>query len=105
MAQVSERFNWIVHAYCLMDNHYHLLLHTPEGNLARGMRHLNSVYTQRFNRRHRRDGALFRGRYQAILVDTEAHWLELFRSIHRNPLEAGLTHRLAAYRIPCLSGR
>lgn len=56
LAQVYERFNWECHAYCLMDNHYHLLIETPEGNLSQGMRQLNGVYTQRFNRNHRRVG-------------------------------------------------
>ena len=58
-----------VFAYCLMGNHYHLCLRTPKGNLSRVMRHVDGIYTQRFNRRHGRDGALFRGRYKAIVVD------------------------------------
>lgn len=56
LAQVCQRFNWVVHAYCLMTNHYHLLLETPEPNLSQGMRQLNGVYTQQFNRRHHRVG-------------------------------------------------
>ncbi len=63
VAEVCERFNWLIHAYCLMTNHYHLLIETPDANLSRGMRHLNGVYTQGFNRRHRRVGHVFQGRY------------------------------------------
>ena len=66
--QVNERFHWICHAYCLMDNHYHLVIETPDGNLSQGMRHLNGVYTQAFNRRHHRVGHLFQGRFKGILV-------------------------------------
>lgn len=88
LAQAVERFNWRLHAYCLMDNHYHLLLETPQPNLARGMRHLNGVYTQTFNRRHHRVGHLFQGRYQAILVEKDAHLLELSRYVVLNPVRA-----------------
>jgi putative transposase len=68
IAQVCERFNWVIHAYCLMTNHYHLLVETPEANLSAGMRQLNGVYTQLFNRTHKRVGHLFQGRYKTILV-------------------------------------
>ncbi len=98
LADTHQRFNAEWHAYCLMGNHYHLLVRTPEANLARIMRHVNGLYTQYFNRTERQDGALFRGRYKAILVDAEAYWLQLSRYIHRNPLEAGLVPQLAAYR-------
>ena len=64
VGNVCDRFNWAVHAYCLMDNHYHLLVETPEGNLAKGMRQLNGVYTQSFNRTHARVGHVFQGRYK-----------------------------------------
>jgi putative transposase len=86
---VCDRFNFVVHAYCQMTNHYHLLVETPEGNLAQGMRLLNSVFTQRFNRRHQLVGHLFQGRYKAILVQKESHLLELARYIVLNPLRAG----------------
>lgn len=79
---------WRLHAFCLMDNHYHLLLETPEPNLARGMRRLNSVYSQGFNRRHRRVGHLFQGRYHAVFVQKEAYLLELSRYIVLNPVRA-----------------
>ena len=90
-------WNLKVSAYCLMSNHYHLLVHTPEGNLSRCMRHLNGVYTQRFNRRHGFDGQLFRGRYKAVLVEDDSYLIELVRYIHRNPLVAGIVSELALY--------
>ncbi|HEX7025709.1 MAG TPA: transposase [Gammaproteobacteria bacterium] len=97
LGDASERFNAEWHAYCLMGNHYHLLIRTPEGNLQRIMRHVNGLYTQYYNRVLKRDGSLFRGRYKAILVDAEAYWLRLSRYIHRNPLEAKLVKRLDQY--------
>ena len=84
-------------AYCLMSNHYHLLLQTPDANLSRSMRHLNGVYTQRYNRRNGCDGQLFRGRYKSIVVESDSYSLELLRYIHRNPLEAGLVDNLQKY--------
>ncbi|WP_171018966.1 helix-turn-helix domain-containing protein [Microbulbifer harenosus] len=87
LAEAHRRFSVQVHAYCLMGNHYHLLLHTPEGNLSRAMRHINGVYTQRFNRLQKRDGPLFRGRYKAIVVEADSYLLSLTRYIHRNPVE------------------
>lgn len=79
---------WRCYAYCLMDNHYHLLIETPEPTLVSGMRRLNGVYTQAFNRRHRRVGHLFQGRYKAIVVDKDAYLLELCRYIVLNPVRA-----------------
>ena len=87
--QVITRFNWICHAWCLMDNHYHLLIQTPDGNLSKGMRQLNGVYTQANNRRHQRVGHLFQGRFKAILVDSDAYLLELARYVVLNPVRAG----------------
>jgi REP element-mobilizing transposase RayT len=87
---VVKRFNWLVHAYCLMGNHYHLLIETPDGNLSSGMRQLNGVYTQRFNRQHNRVGHLMQGRFKAILVDKEAYLAELCRYIVLNPVRAGM---------------
>ena len=87
-----------VAAYCLMSNHYHLLIQTPNANLSRAMRHLNGVYTQRFNRSHSCDGQLFRGRYKSIVVDADSYLLELVRYIHRNPLKAGLVETLNKYK-------
>lgn len=79
-----------VHAYSLLPNHYHLLVETPHANLSRALRHLNGLYTQRYNRAYRTDGPLFRGKYKAILVDADTYLLQLVRYIHRNPVEAGL---------------
>ena len=90
LGDVVDRYNWICHAYCLMTNHYHLLIETPDANLARGMRQLNGVYTQAFNRRHNRVGHLMQGRYKAILVEKETHLLELARYIVLNPVRAGM---------------
>ncbi|MCZ6828010.1 MAG: transposase [Gammaproteobacteria bacterium] len=87
-AEVCHRFNWVCYSYCLMGNHYHLFIETPEGNLSQGMRHLNGVYTQDFNRFHRRVGHLYQGRYTAILVQKEAYLLELTRYIVLNPVRA-----------------
>ena len=83
----SRRFDAVIHAYCFMRNHYHLLLETPRANLDRIMRHVNGIYTQRYNRLKRTDGPLFRGRYKAIVVQKEAYLLSLSRYIHRNPVE------------------
>lgn len=85
---VKERFNWTIHAYCLMSNHYHLLIETPDANLSKGMRQLNGVYTQRFNRKHQRVGHVYQGRYKAIIVQKENYLLELARYIVLNPVRA-----------------
>jgi len=90
LSHVVERFGWVCHAWCLMTNHYHLMIETPKGNLSKGMRQLNGVYTQRFNRSHGRVGHVFQGRYKAILIEKEAHLLELCRYIVRNPVAAGM---------------
>lgn len=90
LGQVIIQGNWICHAYCLMDNHFHLMIETPDGNLAKGMRQLNGVYTQSSNLRHHRVGHLFQGRYKAILVDRDAYLLELARYTPLNPVRAGM---------------
>jgi len=95
--EIHERWGVELFAYCLMGNHYHICLRTPEGNLSRVMRHLDGLYTQRFNRIHRRDGALFRGRYKAIVVDKDTYLAQVVRYIHLNPLEAGLVREPQAY--------
>lgn len=93
LGQVVETFNWLIHAYCLMDNHYHLLIETPDGNLGKGMRQLNGVYTQTCNRNNRRVGHVFQGRYKAILVQKESYLLELARYIVLNPVRARMVRR------------
>jgi putative transposase len=97
LKESSELWNLRVSAYCLMPNHYHLLVQTPDANISRCMRHINGVYTQRYNRRHHCGGQLFRGRYKSILVDADSYLLQLVRYIHRNPLRAGLTDSLKGY--------
>jgi REP element-mobilizing transposase RayT len=87
LAEASKDYSAIIHAYCLMTNHYHLLIETPKANLSQIMKHINGLYTQRYNRKHKKDGALFRGRYKSVLVDEDAYLLQLTRYIHRNPLE------------------
>jgi putative transposase len=95
--EVCHRFNWAVHAYCLMSNHYHLPLETPEGNLSAGMRQLNGVYTQRANQRHGKVGHVFQGRYKAVLVEREAHLLELARYVVLNPVRARIVREAGAW--------
>ena len=97
LKEAVSLWNINVVAYCLMPNHYHLLIHTPEGNLSRCMRHINGVYTQRYNRINRHDGQLFRGRYKSILLDSDNYLTVLVRYIHRNPLRAGMVARLEDY--------
>ena len=96
-SEVCQRFNWVCHAWCQMTNHYHLLIETPEPNLAKGMRQLNGVYTQRFNRVHARVGHVFQGRYKAILVERDSYLLELARYVVLNPLRAKMVRRLEAW--------
>ena len=98
LKETSEMWNIRIAAYCLMPNHYHMLVQTPEANISRSMRHLNGVYTQRYNSRHKCDGQLFRGRYKSILIDSDSYLLQAVRYIHRNPLEAGLTDQLDSYQ-------
>ncbi|MEO8410361.1 MAG: transposase [Propionivibrio sp.] len=98
LAGVCDRFNWKVHAYCQMTNHYHLLLETVDGNLSQGMRQLIGLYTQRLNRRHRLVGHLFQGRYKAVLVQKDTYLLELTRYVVLNPLRARMISMLEDWR-------
>lgn len=84
------RYGATIHVYCLMNNHYHLLIETPKGNLSKIMQHINSAYTTYYNVKHKRAGHLFQGRYKAILVDADAYAGELSRYIHLNPVRAGM---------------
>jgi len=100
LQEASEQFDAVIHAYCLMGNHYHLIVETPNANLSRIMRYVNGVYTQRYNRLRKTDGSLFRGRYKSILIDEDAYLLQLSRYIHRNPIETQkpMVNNLEDYR-------
>lgn len=91
------RYGARVHAYCLMTNHYHLLLETPEGNLPEVMRHINGAYTNYYNTKRKRAGHLFQGRYKAILIEADEYMMELSRYIHLNPVRCGLSEKPEAY--------
>ena len=93
LGQALARFDAQCLAYCLMDNHYHLVLHTRQANLSRLMRHLNGVFTQAFNRRHKKTGHVLQGRFKAILVDRDAYLLEVCRYVERNPVAARLVRQ------------
>ena len=95
--QAFERFDAHAFAYCLMGNHYHLVIRTQQGNLSRLMRHINGVYTQTFNRRHQVAGHLFQGRFKAILVDTDSYLLEVCRYVDLNPVRANMTDHPGDY--------
>ena len=97
LTRVVSRFHLLLHAYCLMDNHFHLMVETPEGNLSKAMRQLNGVYTQAFNRCHQRVGHVLQGRFKAILVDRDSYLLELCRYVVLNPVRAKTTRKAATY--------
>jgi putative transposase len=90
LGEVCTRHNWLCHAYCLMDNHFHIVIETVDGNLSAGMRQLNGVYTQWHNRTHGRVGHVFQGRFKAIIVQRESYLLELARYVVLNPVRAGI---------------
>lgn len=96
--QTVKRFNWRCHAYCLMDDHYHIVIETVDGRLAIGMRQLNGVYTQQFNRRYQRSGHVFQGRYKAVLFERDRHLLEICRHVVLNPIRAGAVGSPEQYR-------
>jgi len=88
LESASQRYDAVIHAYCLMDKHYHLLMETPSSNLPQIMRHINGAYTTYFNVKRQRSGHLFQGRYKAILIDIDEYAKELSRYIHLNPVRA-----------------
>jgi putative transposase len=97
LESATERYGAVIHVYCLMDNHYHLLIETPLGNLSKIMQHINGAYTMYFNTKRKRCGHLLQGRYKAILVEADEYSMELSRYIHRNPVRAGLEKHPDAY--------
>ncbi|AWB68308.1 addiction module toxin RelE [Saccharobesus litoralis] len=108
LGDVCKRYNWLIHAYCLMTNHYHLVVETPEGNLSLGMRQLNGVYTQRFNRKRGRSGHVFQGRFKSILVDSDTYYKTLIRYVIQNPLRAKMVNQVSQYNwssYPVMVGR
>jgi putative transposase len=98
LEEIAAPLGWRVQAYCLMTNHYHFVLETPQPNLSAGMQALAARYTQAFNRRHARDGQIFRGRFHAILVERESYLVPLVRYVVLNPVLAGLAQDPAAWR-------
>jgi len=98
LEEVVARFNWLCHAYCLMANHYHLLVETVEGNLSQGMRHLNGVYSQGFNYSHARVGHVFQGRFKSITIDRDNYLLEACRYVVLNPVRAAIVEDPRRYR-------
>ncbi|GAB4365775.1 MAG: hypothetical protein Kow0060_23250 [Methylohalobius crimeensis] len=107
LGEVCARFNWRCHAYCEMTNHYHFVVETPDANLSKGMRQLNGVYTQRFNRRHGLVGHLFQGRYKAILVERDAYLLGAVPvcGAESGPGGEGVgSRRVALEQLPCHGG-
>ncbi len=95
---VVAKRRWVCHAYCLMPNHFHLVLETPEPNLSDGMRQLNGTYAQWFNRKFGLKGHLFEGRFFAVLVESDWHLLELSRYVVLNPVRAKLAHDAEGWR-------
>ncbi|MFH1258651.1 MAG: transposase [Elusimicrobiota bacterium] len=97
LAEVAKRYQWLCYAYCLMDNHYHLVMETVLGNVSKGMRQLNGEYTQYFNFVHKRVGHLFQGRFKGILVEKDSHLLEVCRYVVLNPVRAKMCQRPSQY--------
>lgn len=90
LRDACREFSVGIACYCLMSNHFHLVLHTPSGGLSRAMQRHSSRYTQAFNIRHRRDGPLFRGRFKSVTIESTAQLIQTTLYVHRNPIEAGL---------------
>ena len=98
LAETVFRFKWLCHSYCLLDDHYHLILETPQGNLSRGMRQINGLYTQMFNRKYRRRGSLFGDRFKSIIFEKTRYLLPLNRHMVLNPVRTGLSSRPETWR-------
>ena len=98
LAEAVKRFGWSVTAWVLMTNHFHLVIQTPEANLSRGMQWLNGTYADWFNRRHKRSGHLFQGRFKSFIIETEAYATEVFRYVVLNPVRAKMAARPEDYQ-------
>jgi len=98
LEQVVDRFGWVCHSYCLLGNHYHLLVETPHPNLPLGMRQLNGVFAQQYNRRRSRVGHVFQARYTSVLVERDPYLLNVVRYIAWNPVRAGLCRTPAEWK-------
>ena len=98
LGNVCSRFNWRCHAYCQMDNHYHIVIETAEANLSKGMRQLNGVYTQYYNKQHNRVGHVYQGRYKGILVERDSYLLELSRYVVLNPIRAHMIKNIDEWK-------
>ncbi len=98
LKQATENYTIECHAYCLMGNHYHLVIHTPLGNISDAMHYINNMHTRYVNKQQNRTGPLFRNRYHAILMSDEAYLLRVVRYIHQNPLKAKFVEDLKKYR-------
>ena len=98
LASVARQFGWLIRVYCLMDNHYHVLVETPEPNLSAGMHRLNSAYVHWFNDIHEVEGHLFERRFRSVLIERDGHALHVTRYIPLNPVRAGLCDRPEQYR-------
>ncbi len=92
LAETVYRFKWLCYSYCLLNDHYHLILETPQGNLSRGMRQINGLYTQVFNRKYHRHGSLFGGRFRSVIFEKARYLLPLNRHMVLNPIRAGLSN-------------
>lgn len=97
LKETCQQYKVSIVSYCLMSNHYHLIVHTPKANLSHFMRQLNGVYTQKFNRRYKHDGPLFKGRYKAIVAQEGSYLLRLIRYLHNNPVKAGIVKKSSDY--------
>jgi putative transposase len=95
---VVSRFSWLVHSYVLMDEHFHLVVEVLEANLSKGMRQLNGVYTQHYNRRHHEDGPIFHGRFKSVLFEKNTYLLPVCRHVVLNPVRLGTPSQLNRYR-------
>jgi putative transposase len=98
LCKVKYIYSWEIYSYCLMDNHYHLLIETPLGNLSKGMHYINGVYSQKFNKKYNRVGHVLQGRYKSILVDKDSYFLELARYIVLNPVRAFMVSNVSEWQ-------